>query len=1535
MLSRIVFFLILGCLVSLGVITHPINALEMDSIVLEGGAADYRRIDLSWKANTPAPSENSTDVEGRYEVYKDGNLFKVYNAVFTCGKYYISHSSCDYPVEEQSTHRYYVRAYDSEGNFVGQSNEVMVTTPAKYTFNYLPAFPGAEGFGAKATGGRGGRVAYVTNLNSDGPGSLKDALLQTGARYILFKVSGEARLSGWFNMIGDYTLAGQTSPGGIITRGFISASKEDKERVYQGMNNVIIRHLRNRPNCHGSDDAFRLHSAKDVIIDHCSMGRAGDESFQLSNANFVTIQNTILAETVGEHYGLGGMLVVYTSPRFPLNNLSIHHNMWNRVAGRLPEISNNDGNANDHVFNYELSNNLIWDPNGATIWINDTGRPYNPQDKLYLNINWVGNYMRTNNDHRAGMITTSLLSPGFSVYVADNRMSLYPQYSDYEIVYGNNSFYANHPNTDVGEATRLAERHPYAPVTYTPSLELSTYMTHNVGAFPRDPMDARLLYYVQNNTLDPSKMYGAYKYLDGQVVPAPNVSFANCGAGINPVDQFVTDLATGEWLYLTAGQLVDDSFYVKWRTAPPPPLDSDDDGMPDWWEVHNGLNPLEQDHNGSTLSELYTTKSGYTNLEVYLNRLADHVVDPMAVSLTEGQPENYPIIANASASVGQVNAGTATDVTFSVTPADPDNVERVELSLAMLNDPFASPAPGVDRLVERNGNTWTLTYTVPAHRDPGDYQVLAHVVAKENVEGENEHGYAIIPLQIVVPLDEVAPGTPTGLNATADNSSTVTLTWTPSADTDVVGYRIYRDGVGIDSTNRAYFTDRGLTPNTQYQYTVSTYDASGNHSGQSGSDSVQTPNNTAPTIVITNITHNTNPAEYEGERVSIGFNAFDSDGFIAKVELYQGDTRVGEDASPSYSFNWTEATVGSYEFTAVATDNLDAQTTISFSVRIGSNNEAPVIAEIRNQTVNYGAPVTIEVEASDDNNLIYSVSGLPIGASFQNQQFTWTPTLQQVGRHIVTFTVFDGQAYVSRNVTITVLGDPAEQPLSIDNIRDKTVDFGNELAFDVIARDDNPDLLTYSVRELPEGAVFEGTHFSWTPTQEQVGIYFVTFIVSNNEESINTKAKIIVRDPNSTPNPQLQVEEAGADYINLIWSPPTDVTVTVAGYRIYRNDVQVGSISAAETRFTVTSLPPGNSGRYTVCACDWKGNVVGTSQSVEATNTGSYSIYPVERNHSATAWTNTVYVFVSATGLEWNVLSNVGWITINPEQQRGTGNGKFEYSITPNTGETSRVGTITLSGQGQTATYTVYQKTRKEPSVVGFYSSPTYQFSFLNAVGGLAGDSILWNSIPGMSWHPVVGDWDGDGDFNVGFYSPEDGQFRLDTGDNTNGTADVSLDFGPSAQSNDYMPVVGDWDGDGKDTIGLYCPETGAFLLTNKDEAAMKADLIFNFRPTNSTFKPIAGDWDGDGIDSVGLYNAADGVFYLKRSFVSVCDELVFAFGPVGEDWRPVAGDWDGDQVDTIGLYDPATGEIYLRNSNCSGEADMKMTVDAEGVPIS
>jgi hypothetical protein len=166
------------------------------------------------------------------------------------------------------------------------------------------------------------------------------------------------------------------------------------------------------------------------------------------------------------------------------------------------------------------------------------------------------------------------------LYVQGNTCNRYPGWADYELFSCCNDFCVTGPNTDPGTATHLATRHPYPAISLLAPADVRPYMCSQAGAFPRDAQDARLTGYVCTGN-----------------IPALHDSI------IAADDPFTIPNTT-------AGVL----------------SDADDDGMPDYWETAHGLNPNQQDHNGSDLSLSVTGVAGYTNLEVYLNCLADALV---------------------------------------------------------------------------------------------------------------------------------------------------------------------------------------------------------------------------------------------------------------------------------------------------------------------------------------------------------------------------------------------------------------------------------------------------------------------------------------------------------------------------------------------------------------------------------------------------------------------------------------------------------------------------------------------------------------------------------------------------------------------------------------------------------------------------------------------------------------------------------------------------------------------------------------------
>jgi hypothetical protein len=170
-----------------------------------------------------------------------------------------------------------------------------------------------------------------------------------------------------------------------------------------------------------------------------------------------------------------------------------------------------------------------------------------------------------------------------------------------------------------------------------------------------------------------------------------------------------------------------------------------------------------------------------------------------------------------------------------------------------------------------------------------------------------------------------------------------------------------------------------------------------------------------------------------------------------------------------------------------------------------------------------------------------------------------------------------------------------------------------------------------------------------------------------------------------------------------------------------------------------------------------------------------------------------------------------------------------------------------------------------------------------------------------VSDDPVVGDWDGDGKDGIAIFRPSTGFWYLDY--DLDGVVDKSFRYGGSTD----QIIRGDWDGDGKDGIAIFRPSTGYWYFDNDLDGVPGV----SFRFGGSGDQIIAGDWNGDGKDGIAIFRPSTGFWYLDYDLDGVVDKS-FRYG--GSTDRIIVGDWDGDGKDGIAIFRPSTGFWYFDN---------------------
>ncbi|MFV0607001.1 MAG: pectate lyase [Niabella sp.] len=452
------------------------------------------------------------------------------------------------------------------------------TYPVKAQLTVSPiAFPGAEGFGKYTTGGRGGEVRIVTNLNDDGEGSLRKAVAANKPCIIVFAVSGTIHLNSKLNIKGDVTIAGQTAPGGGICIA-------DHPVSLTG-DNIIIRFMRFRMGDRyqnkgmvdgaGSDDAFGGSGRKNIIIDHCSMSWSTDEVCSIYKGDSTTLQWNIISEPLNysyhfetgdtdfENHGYGGI--------WGGSHFTAHHNLIAHCNSRTPRF--NGVRLGETTELVDFSNNVIYNWGHNNVYGGENGR-----------YNIVNNYYKygpkTNKNVMYRIVNPSKGKVAYDPY---GKFYVTGNYVDGAKDVSKNNWLGIHLDkgaTDNDKRKAVADK-PFTVLKIPVKTAVQAYddVLKYAGAIlpARDTLDARVINDVKNRT---------GKFIDVQGGFPAKTAY---------------DKTVNAWPSLI-------------QTIPP--VDSDKDGMPDDWEKKNGLHP--NDKNDASQFKL---SKFYSNVEVYINSL--------------------------------------------------------------------------------------------------------------------------------------------------------------------------------------------------------------------------------------------------------------------------------------------------------------------------------------------------------------------------------------------------------------------------------------------------------------------------------------------------------------------------------------------------------------------------------------------------------------------------------------------------------------------------------------------------------------------------------------------------------------------------------------------------------------------------------------------------------------------------------------------------------------------------------------------------
>ena len=470
------------------------------------------------------------------------------------------------------------------------------------------AFPGAEGFGRYATGGRGGVVYHVTTL-ADGnePGTFRHAVSQKGARTVVFDVAGTIFLDNNLSIVnGDLTIAGQTAPG----QGICIA----RYPVTVNADNVIVRYMRFRVGNEGrgEPDGFGGSRNKNVIIDHCSISWSVDEACTFYGGENVTVQWCLVSESLrdaGHSKGKHGYGAIVGGDKS-----SFHHNLMAHHESRVPRLG-------PHTITQEreyvdMRNNVLYNWAGAGCYggegmkvniVNNYYKPgpATPKDSRVryriaaINIRTTAYVTGANGrpngwkpmEHIWGkfFVDGNFLEGSEEVTKDNWTKGMYEQIDQK----GNDGTFTEQVKKDMRLSAPLETD---VVTTHTAKQAYQLVVEYAGCSKQRDIIDARIVEETKKGT---ATCYGSIS-ADAKNYPG----LIDVPGDVKP------EGAASAWPDLSNGGVTPDQI-----------KDSDGDGIPDYWETKHKLNPNDPSDGIATSLD----KTGYTNLEVYMNSLIEDI----------------------------------------------------------------------------------------------------------------------------------------------------------------------------------------------------------------------------------------------------------------------------------------------------------------------------------------------------------------------------------------------------------------------------------------------------------------------------------------------------------------------------------------------------------------------------------------------------------------------------------------------------------------------------------------------------------------------------------------------------------------------------------------------------------------------------------------------------------------------------------------------------------------------------------------------